>query len=321
MKYFSLSNGDQIPALGLGTWKSQADIVGKAVETALALGYRHIDCAAIYGNETAIGSVLGQAMRSGQVRREELWITSKLWSNAHAPDDVIPALQKSLGDLGLDYLDLYLVHWPVVMRAGVKSLSQGSDLLPFSNESLRGTWQAMEQALDQGLCRHIGVSNFSLKKLQDLLAFARRKPEMNQVELHPYLQQSRLLEFAQQAGILLTGYAPLGSGDRPDTLKKAEEPSLFSEPVIQSIASHHRITPAQVLLAWAIERGTITIPKSVNPTRLKENLAAADISLSATDLEQIAALDRHYRYVSGDFWMVPDSPYSLAMLWDEDITR
>ncbi len=317
MKYFHLSNGEPIPALGLGTWKSAPQVVGQAVEQALDLGYRHFDCAAIYGNEAEIGATLAGSFTKGLVKREELWITSKLWSNAHHPGAVLPALQKTLQDLGLDYLDLYLIHWPVVIEPQVGFPKSGDQLLPFTPASLEGTWRALEQAVDLGLCHHIGVSNFSLKKLEMLLSMARIRPAVNQVELHPYLQQLELLTFAQSQNILLTAYSPLGSGDRPAAFQKAEEPKLLADPVINAIATEQGCSAAQVLLAWAIQRGIPTIPKSVNPERLQQNLRAADITLTDAQMAQIGLLDRHYRYVSGDFWIMPGSPYTLENLWDE----
>lgn len=317
MNKLQFKNGDTMPILGLGTWKSAPGEVYEAVKTAIRLGYRHIDCALIYGNEAEIGRALTESFQSGMVRREEMWITSKLWNDAHAPDDVKPGLKQTLSDLQLDYLDLYLMHWPVAIKKGEGFPLNQDKLISLEELPVETTWQAMEPLVDAGLTRHIGVSNFSLTKLQALVEAAHQPPEMNQVELHPYLQQTDLLKFAQEHNVFLTGYSPLGSSDRPDSLKAEDEPVLLEDPTIADIAAKHAATPAQILLSWAIQRGTAVIPKSVNPERIEQNLAAAEVTLDDADMGAIAALDRHRRYVDGSIWVVEHGPYTLANLWDE----
>ncbi|MEB3172694.1 MAG: aldo/keto reductase [Cyanobacteriota bacterium] len=311
MQQITLANGARLPALGLGTWKAQPGAVGSAVRTALELGYRHIDCAAIYGNESEIGTALAGALGDGVARREELWITSKLWNDSHGSDDVRPALERTLADLQLNYLDLYLIHWPVVHRRGVLMASEASEQIPLEQLPLSQTWAAMEALVDAGLVRQIGVSNCSTAKLAALLPHCRIQPAMNQVERHPWLQQPALLAFCQQQGIAVTAYSPLGSpaagGPAP----------LLDEPVINTIAAAHKASPAQVLLAWGLASGTAVIPKSVNTARLADNLAAAELQLSAAELQQIALLDRGRRFVDGSFCELPGGPYNRADLWDE----
>jgi len=317
MKKLQFSNGDAMPILGLGTWKSAPGEVYEAVKAAIRLGYRHIDCALIYGNEAEIGRALSESFQAGTVSREEMWITSKLWNDSHAPADVQSGIKQTLADLQLDYLDLYLIHWPVAIKKGEGFPLNKDKLISLDELPITKTWQAMESLVKGSLTRHIGVSNFSIAKLKSLLATANHPPELNQVELHPYLQQTDLLKFAQANNIFLTGYSPLGSSDRPDSLKAEDEPVLLEDPTIAEIAAKHHVTPAQVLLGWAIQRGTAVIPKSVNPKRIEQNLAAAEVSLAEEDMEAIAALDRHRRYVDGSIWVVADGPYTLANLWDE----
>lgn len=316
MDTLSFRNGDEMPMIGLGTWKSDPGAVYDAVLEALRVGYRHIDCAPIYGNEAEVGDALAEAFEKNVVSRDEVWITSKLWNDAHAPADVRPAIEETLADLQLDTLDLYLMHWPVALRPGVGFPESPSDILSPEDLPLSTTWEAMEKLLDDGLTRHIGVSNFNIPKLQSLSDTADVKPEMNQIELHPYLQQSDMLAYADEEDILVTAYSPLGSLDRPDRMKADDEPILLEDPTIQDIAHRHGATPAQVLLAWAFQRGTAAIPKSTTSQHIRENLDAVNLTLTEEDLENISDLDRGRRYVAGRIWTMEGSPYSQASLWN-----
>lgn len=319
MNTHGFRNGDRMPALGLGTWKSAPGEVGAAVREALRVGYRHIDCAPIYGNEGEIGGALASCFEEGLVAREDVWITSKLWNDRHAPGDVIPALEETLSDLGLEYLDLYLIHWPVAIRNGLAFPESGADLVSLEKVPLEATWERMEAAVAAGLCRHIGVSNHSAPKLRSLLDGARTAPEVNQVELHPYLQQDELLSFCRENGIVVTAYSPLGSPDRPARLREDDEPVLLEDPVIRRIAGRLGATPAQVLIAWALARDTAVVPKSVHPGRIRENFEAVELALDEEAMRDIAELDRHRRYIVGRVWAMEGSPYSLAGLWDEEM--
>jgi alcohol dehydrogenase (NADP+) len=222
-----------------------------------------------------------------------------------------------LQDLQLDYLDLFLIHWPVAFKKEVSWATKGDEFIALTELPLIETWRGMEQAVDEGLVKSIGVSNFSQVKLENLRLNGTIQPSVNQVECHPYLQQEELLAYCQRNGIGLTAYSPLGSGDRTSSLKQENEPLLFENSVIQQIAQKHQATPAQILIKWAIERGTVVIPKSVSPQRIKENFEALQISLDAEDLQQIKALNQNYRYVSGSFFAVPNSGYTVENLWDE----
>lgn len=316
MQYASLSNGDAMPLLGLGTWKSEQRQVYTAVREAIKIGYRHFDCASIYGNEKEVGDAIRDAIQNNEVTRSELWITSKLWSNCHGKDQVEAALKESITNLGVDYLNLYLIHWPVSIKPEKTSATSVDDLLSPDQSPIRETWEVMEAGRDKGLTKHIGVSNFSVKKLQQLIADCKQKPEVNQIEHHPLLQQPNLLQYCASEGILITAYSPLGSMDRPQALKVKNAPVVLDHPVIQAIAAANGCSPAQVVLAWDVQRGISAIPKSVKPSRLRENLQAADLKLSNSDLEKIAALDQNIRLVNGSFWVMEGGPWTLQSLWD-----
>ena len=317
MKYLQCVNGDQFPMLGLGTWKSEPGKVYQAIRDAIRIGYRHFDCAAIYGNEPEIGIALADALTADEIKRDELWITSKLWNNAHRAADVEPALHRTLVDLKLDYLDLYLIHWPIAFKPGVDVPKVSSDYCTPGQLPISETWHALEACIEKGLVRHIGVSNFSSRKLQSILDDCALKPAVNQVELHPLLTQEKLKNYCDKNKILMCAYSPFGSRDRAVAYKAKDEPDLFALEDIKSIANAHECTPAQLLLAWAINRGTAVIPKSVNPAHMLSNLQAQCIELDQSDMNCINRLNQHYRYINGSFFAGKNSPYTVGGIWDE----
>lgn len=315
MKTLKFANNDEMPAFGLGTWKSGEGEVYTAVKTAIINGYRHIDCAAAYGNEKEVGKAINEVIEEGIVTREELWITSKLWSNMHAKEDVVIAIKQSLSDLQLSYLDLYLIHWPIAQKKEIPFVSDVSHFISLEELPNETTWEAMEDCVAKGLTKHIGVSNFGPKALKKLMAKAKIAPEMNQVESHPYYQQPELFSFCKAHNIHITAYAPLGSGDRADKFKKVDEPILLKDPIILDIAAAKSGSPGQVLISWALHRGISVIPKSVNPKRIVENFEAQAIALTSDDMARITALDKNYRYLTGEHWVYEGSPYTLESIW------
>jgi alcohol dehydrogenase (NADP+) len=305
------------PQIGLGTWKTHPERIYDAICYALNSGYQHFDCAPIYMNEKPIGQAIQDTLRKTTISRNQIWITSKLWNSFHAYDDAIAALKQTLHFMRLEYLDCFLIHWPVAMRkhVGHARAKYAKDFVSLNDIPLTETWQALIECQKMGLTRFIGVSNFSISKIQDIWEQTTVKPFINQVESHPLLTQERLLKYCTENNIHFTAYAPLGSSDRPSTIKKEDEPNLLNHPTIQKIAQSHNISNAQTLLAWAINRGTIVIPKSTQKQHIKDNLNIQHIQLSKEEQTIISALNQNYRFVDGRFFEKPNSPYSARKIW------
>ncbi len=315
MKHLSFKNGDQIPILGLGTWKSQPGEVRKAVYWAIEAGYRHIDCAAIYQNEKEVGQGIADALADGLVKRKELFVTSKLWNSSHRHEDVGNAINQTLSDLRMDYVDLYLIHWPIAFKPEIGFATSREQYYTYNDVPLTQTWEAMQDVQKKGLAKHIGVSNFNQKKLTEIMSIGGLQPEMNQVELHPFLPQQGLVDFCIEHGILVTAYSPLGSPDsRQD--RHANDPKLLINPVVKEIASKHKASEGQILIAYSIARDIVVIPKSVNQERIKENLAAAKIKLDDHDMMELQDIGISHRFVDGSIFTGSSSPYKLTDLFD-----
>ncbi|XP_053384554.1 aldo-keto reductase family 1 member B1-like [Mercenaria mercenaria] len=296
---FTLRGGLKMPALGLGTYapKEDDDDVFNAVHTAVKVGYRHLDCAAIYRNEIAVGSAIKKLIIEGTVQREDLFITSKLWNTCHRPDLVRASLKKSLDDLGLKYLDMYLIHWPMAYKEGGEFHPRDENgKVLFSDVDYVDTWKALEDCVDEGLVRNIGVSNFSSKQLQRILDKARIKPQINQVECHLHLSNSKLQKYCQENGVVLQAYAPLGSSGN----KTEPPPKCLEEPVLLEIAKAKNKTPAQVTLRYLLQRGLSLVPKSVTPQRIQENFQIFDFELSSDEEKQLQNLNKDFRMHTED---------------------
>jgi alcohol dehydrogenase (NADP+) len=260
----TINNSIGMPALGFGTLIPDAAETVIATRNALDAGFRHFDCAERYKNESAVGEALRAGLASGQVTREDLFITTKLWNTNHRPERVEAAFDASLKRLGIDYLDLYLIHTPFAFQPGEEQDPRGEDgnVLYDREITLQDTWKAMERLVDSGRCRYIGLSDVNLQQLSSIYESARIKPAAVQVEAHPYLPETELLDFCKEKDITLLAFAPLGHGIRPGPLE---------DPVILAIAARLEKTPAQVLLSWAVQRGTALLTTPKTPARAREN--------------------------------------------------
>jgi diketogulonate reductase-like aldo/keto reductase len=283
-----LNNRLEIPALGFGTLIADPAETKKAVKAALEAGFRQFDCAERYRNEREVGEVMKEALRDGKIRREELFVGTKLWNNHHRPERVKPAFEASLKKLQLDYVDLYLIHTPFAFKPGEEQdpRDENGQVIYDEGVTLLDTWRALENLMDQGRCKAIGLSDIGLEKVQEIFESARIKPAVVQVESHPYLPQWDLLDFCKKKGIVLHAFAPLGHGI---------EPKLVENPVITTISKRLKKTPAQVLLAWAIQRGTAPITTSKNPHRIKENFDVSGLPEDAMK-EIREGINTQYRY-------------------------
>jgi len=318
----TLHTGAAMPAIGLGTFGSDrfsGEDVAQAVIGAATVGYRHFDCASVYGNEDLIGASL-QKIIAGGVKREDLWVTSKLWNDKHGEDDVIDSCKKSLEDLQLEYLDLYLVHWPLpnYHPPGCDVESRSPDAKPYIHENFMKTWRQMEKLVELGLVRHIGTSNMTIPKLKLVLRDAEVKPACSEMELHPHFQQPELFEFVVDNGMAPIGFCPIGSPTRPDRDKTPQDTVDIEDPVIVRIAQRLGVHPAVVCVKWAVQRGQIPIPFSIYRNEYLSNLKCTlSDPLSDEEMEEIAGIDRNCRLIKGQVFLWKDGQ-SWEDLWDPD---
>ncbi|KAM0952836.1 putative aldo/keto reductase, aldo-keto reductase, NADP-dependent oxidoreductase [Dioscorea sansibarensis] len=308
--------GRKMPVVGLGTASFPPPTLEEfqeAMLNAMRLGYRHFDTASLYGTEAPLGEAIVEALRQGIIKsRQELFITSKLWCTDCYGDRVLPAIQQSLRKLQLEYLDLYLVHWPVCLKPGeTKGPVQMDGVPPFDYKAV---WSAMEECHKLGLAKSIGVSNFTCKKLDQILAIAKVPPSVNQVEMHPIWQQKKLMEFCKEKGIVMTAYSPLGAyGTSWGTN------DVLDSPVLKQIASARGKTPAQVSLKWLYQQGATIVMKSFKVERMKSNVDILDWELSAEELEKIRGIPQN-RGIKGELYISLNGPFkSLEELWDGEI--
>ncbi|OAI53430.1 4-dihydromethyl-trisporate dehydrogenase [Planctomyces sp. SCGC AG-212-M04] len=302
----SLANGQSVPSVGLGLWKLPREVAAERVMKAIDVGYRHLDSACDYGNETEVGEGIRRSIQAGKVRRDDLWITSKLWNTYHAKEHVRPACERTLRDLGLDHLDLYLIHFPIALRyipfeeryppEWFFDPKAAKPRMEFARVPIAETWQAMEGLVKAGLVKNIGICNFNTALLRDLLNVATIRPAMLQVEMHPYLAQEKLVRFCREEGIGVTAFSPFGPASYVSIGMAKPEDSLFTQPVVQAAAKRTGRSPAQVLLRWGVQRGTAVIPMTSKPERLAENLAVGDFELTADEMRAISGLDKNWRF-------------------------
>ena len=319
--YKTLYNGAQIPVIGLGTFGSDnydTRTIALAVKTAIKMGYRHIDCASVYGNEKEIGEALQEVFAEGVVTREELWITSKVWNDKHK--QVVESCKQSLSDLQLDYLDLYLVHWPFPNFHAPKCdvTARQPNSVPYIHKNYMNTWAQMESLVQSGLVKNIGTSNVTIPKMKLILRDCIIKPVVNEMEIHPHFQQPELYKFMIDNGVQVIGYSPIGSPGRPERDKTPEDTVDMEDPVIVAIAERLHVHPAVVCLKWAVQRGQITIPFSVKTDKMYNNLKGiTEGPLTEQEMEAIYKIDKQCRLIKGQVFLW-QSAKGWEDLWDLD---
>jgi len=312
-------NGSKIPVIGLGTFGSDnydAATIAQAVKTAIKIGYRHIDCASVYGNEKEIGVALKEVIAEGIVTREELWITSKVWNDKHK--QVVESCKQSLADLQLDYLDLYLVHWPFPNFHAPKCdvTARQPNSVPYIHEEYMKTWAQMESLEQSGLVKNIGTSNVTIAKMKLILQDCNIKPAVNEMEIHPHFQQPELFDFMIENGVKVIGYSPIGSPKRPERDKTPEDTIDIEDPEIVKIAARLNVHPAVVCLKWAVQRGQITIPFSVKEDKLYNNLkGVTEGPLTDEEMLILSKIDKQCRLIKGQVFLWKEAN-GWEDLWD-----
>lgn len=321
----TLFDGSKIPCIGMGTFGSDrfsAEQVSAAVAGAIETGYRLFDCAAVYGNEDRIGEVFQAAFDKGTVKREELFITTKVWNDMHGRGDVLISCAKSLKDLHVNYIDLFFVHWPFANyhAPGCSGDARNPDSKPFSVEKFMATWRQCERLVDMGLTKYIGMSNMTIPKLEAVLPLCRIKPATIEMELHPSFQQSELFTYIIEKGILPIGFCPIGSPARPDRDKTPDDVIDIQMPEIVEIAKAHGVHPAIICLKWAVQHGQVPIPFSIHENNYVSNLkCTTEDPLTDAEMEIIKAADKDCRLIKGQVFLWKDAK-GWQDLWDLDGT-
>ena len=319
----TLYTGEQIPCIGMGTFGSDRftpQEVADAVAGAIRCGYRMFDCASVYGNEDLIGAVFAKAIDEGVVKRDELFITSKVWNDMHGPGDVLISAAKSLKDLQIDVIDAYFVHWPFpnYHAPGCDGDARNPDSVPFSVEGFMSTWRQMERLHDMGLVRNIGMSNMTIPKLEAVLPLCRIRPTLIEMELHPCFQQKELFDYCMNEKIQVIGFCPIGSPTRPDRDKFEGDVADTSVPAVVEIAKAHNVHPAIICLKWSIQKGAVPIPFSVYEAEYVSNLrCTTETPLSDAEMKIMEGADCNCRLVKGQVFLW-EGAKGWEDLWDLD---